>query len=191
LHALFPDRPADASPYRPSNRSRLNVLYLDVEAVPDFDESAAARALVETPQFRERLAALRATVMVDYAGVAAAKFQVLELLYHGFRDRQLALDTERARAFRAFQAEGGEPLRLHALYEALQQHLAQHDAAIWGWPVWPERYRDPGSAAVATFALEHAERIEYFLYLQWQADLQLGTAARRLREQGLRLGLFQ
>ena len=128
---------------------------------------------------------------MDYTGVAAAKFQVLELLYRSFRERHLAQDSDRARAFRAFQAEGGEPLRLHALFEALQQHFSRNDAAVWGWPAWPEAYRDSRSAAVAAFARENGERVEYFLYLQWQADLQLGQVARRLRELNLPLGLFQ
>ncbi len=191
LHALFPDQPEDASPYRPASRSRLNVLYLDVAAVPDFRECAAARDLVAAPEFQSRLQALREAALVDYTGVAAAKFQALELLYRSFRERHLAQDSHRARAFRAFQAEGGEPLRLHALFEALQQHFSRNDAAVWGWPAWPEAYRDSRSAAVAAFARENGERVDYFLYLQWQADLQLGQVARRLCELNVPLGLFQ
>ena len=191
LHALFPDQPEEASPYRPSSRSRLNVLYLDVEAVPDFGECAGARGLVGTPGFQTRLQRLRATGLVDYAGVAAAKFEVLELLYGSFRERHLAVDSDRARAFRAFQAEGGERLRLHAAFEALQQHFSREDPAVWGWPAWPGEYRDPASKAVAAFTLDRVERVEYFEYLQWQADVQLGGISRRARELGLPLGLYQ
>ena len=43
----------------------------------------------------------------------------------------------------------------------------------------------------AAFARENGERVDYFLYLQWQADLQLGQVARRLCELNLPLGLFQ
>src|SRR6185436_13151784 len=171
--------------------SWLNVLYLDVEAIPDLNECTEARERIAAPGFQERLAALRASGLVDYAGVAAAKLEVLALLYRSFRSRHVAADTARARAFRAFQAEGGASLRLHALFEALHQHLSQGDPAVWGWPAWPEEYRDPAAAAVTAFARAHGERIEYFEYLQWQADLQLGRIARRARDLGLPLGLFQ
>jgi (1->4)-alpha-D-glucan 1-alpha-D-glucosylmutase len=189
LHALFPDQPEEASPYRPSSRSRLNVLYLDVEAMADSGECAEARDLVRTPEFQARLERLRATSLVDYAGVAAAKFEVLEILYRSFRENHIATGSERARVFRAFQAEGGERLRLHAVFEALQQHFSRQDTAVWGWPAWPEEYRDPGSRAVTAFASERIERVEYFEYLQWQADVQLGAAVRLAPD--LPLGLYQ
>ena len=58
LHALFSDRPAEASPYRPASRAWLNVLYLDLEAIAEFDECPAARERVRTPAFQARLASL-------------------------------------------------------------------------------------------------------------------------------------
>jgi (1->4)-alpha-D-glucan 1-alpha-D-glucosylmutase len=41
LHALFPHNPRHASPYSPSSREFLNTLYIDVEAVAEYAESAA------------------------------------------------------------------------------------------------------------------------------------------------------
>jgi len=51
--------------------------------------------------------------------------------------------------------------------------------------------RDPHSAAVAEFVRAHAERIEFFQYLQWEADRQLGAAAAAGRAAGLALGLYR
>ncbi|MCZ7654796.1 MAG: 4-alpha-glucanotransferase [Rhodocyclaceae bacterium] len=51
LHALYPDNPAHCSPYSPSSRLFLNVLYIDVEAVADVGESKAARDLLASPPF--------------------------------------------------------------------------------------------------------------------------------------------
>jgi hypothetical protein len=39
LHAMFPDRSEDASPYSPSDRNLLNVLNIDVESIPEFSDS--------------------------------------------------------------------------------------------------------------------------------------------------------
>jgi len=189
LHALFPHNPRHASPYSPSSRRFLNALYLDVEAVPEFAECAAARQAVAAPEFQARLRALRAEPLVDYAAVAAAKFAILERLYRHFREHHA--ESERGRAFRAWRASGGEDLERFALYHALQEHLHGQDPGLWGWPVWPEPYRDPGSPEVAAFAAGHKERVGYFLYLQWLAEAQLDSVRWRSRDLGLGLGLYQ
>lgn len=191
LHALFPHNPRHASPYSPSSRRFLNVLYLDVEAVPEFAECAEAQQRVAAPEFQAQLRALRAESLVDYAGVAAVKFDVLERLYRYFRERYLATESERGRAFRAWRASGGEDMEHFALYHALQEHLHDQDSGLWGWPVWPAPWRDPGSPEVAAFAAGHGERIGYFLYLQWLADTQLDSVGWRSMDLGLGVGLYQ
>jgi (1->4)-alpha-D-glucan 1-alpha-D-glucosylmutase len=190
LHALFPHNSEHASPYSPSSRLFLNPLYLDVEALEDFRECEEVRATVRSAAFQARLKALREAELVDYAGVAQAKGEALERLYAHFRGRHLAHDTPRARAFREFQAREGEQLRRHALFEALQERLHREQPSIWGWPAWPEAFRDPASAAVARFAAEHAERVEYFEYLQWQTSCQLEAAHRCAVELGFGVGLY-
>jgi (1->4)-alpha-D-glucan 1-alpha-D-glucosylmutase len=190
LHALFPTRPEQASPYSPSSRLFLNPLYLDVERIDEFRECPEARQLVASAEFQTQAQALRAADLVDYPAVAGLKLQVLQLLYACFRAQHLARDTHRARAFRAFQAAEGRALRHHALYEALLAHLQRQDPSLWGWPVWPEAYRDPASAAVAQFEREHAERVEFHEYLQWQSELQLAEAGHRSLELGLGVGLY-
>ena len=190
LHALFPDNPNHASPYSPSSRRYLNVQYLDPEAIPDFSECEEAQRRVASPAFQRRLAALRSLGFVDYAGVAAAKREVLELLYESFQIRHLAPGSQRGRAFRAFQKAAGRGLRLHALYEALQEHFRGVDPTITGWPQWPEAYRKPGLPAVARFQVDHLERTEFYEYLQWNAALQLKAVARKADDAGMGVGLY-
>ena len=190
LHALFPHAPSRASPYSPSSREWLNVLHLDVEAIADFAECDEAQHLVRSPAFQARLARLREAPLVDYAGVAAAKFEVLERLYAHFRARHLAFASASGRAFREFQARGGAGLRRHALFEALQARFHAADASVDGWQDWPEEWRAPQGAAVARFAAEELERVEYYEYLQWQAERQLGQAGERCAARGLAVGLY-
>ena len=191
LHALFPHNPAHASPYSPSSRLFVNVMYIDVEAIPEFVQCAAAQQTVYAREFQRRLYLLRGAEYVDYAGVAAAKAPVLELLYQYFREHHLARNTARAQAFRDFQSRGGELLYQHALYEALQEYFYRQDPEIWGWPVWPENFRDPRAPTVAEWAQANQARVEYYEYLQWQADQQLATVGRRSYELGLGVGVYQ
>ncbi len=191
LHALFPHNPQHASPYSPSSRQFLNVLYIDVEAVPEFAECAEARAAVAEPEFQARLRALSAAPLVDYAGVAEAKLGILSRLYAHFRERHLAADTPRGRDFRRYQAEQDGELHHQALFEALQAHFHAGDRDVWGWPAWPEAYRDAHGEAVARWAEAHEDEVEWFQYLQWLAAGQLHAAGQRSYELGLDVGLYQ
>src|SRR5690606_20543436 len=123
LHALAPADPSQISPYSPSNRLFLNVLYISVPDVAEFAECARARERVAEQSFQTMLAELRATTNVDYVRVAAAKFEILKLLYEEFRVSHLNRDTARAGEFRAFVQTKGDSLRLHAIYDALDAHL--------------------------------------------------------------------
>lgn len=191
LHALYPHNPAHASPYSPSSRLFRNWIYLDVSACAEYTECESARRLVTSAAFQSRLAALRATELVDYPGVADAKREVVERLYAHFRDHHLAPSSPRAADFRRFQSQSGEALYRHALFEALQEHFARESPHVWGWPLWPHAYRDPASPEVARFAAQHLDRIEFFQYLQWQCDLQYAAAAQRAMELGLGVGVYE
>jgi (1->4)-alpha-D-glucan 1-alpha-D-glucosylmutase len=190
LHALFPHNAAHASPYSPSSRGFVNVLYLDVEAVPEFANCNSARERVASAAFQSTVSALRASELVDYAGVSALKMPVLEMLYAQARDDARKGATSRWAAFDAYKTEGGEALRRQALFDALQQHFYARDRSIWGWPAWPREYRDPASSAVTAFADENVERVDFFAWLQWQADLQRDAVAQRARASGLAIGLY-
>lgn len=189
LHALFPHNAEHASPYSPSSRLFLNMLYIDVEAIPEFLNCETARHAVAAPVFQAALAQLRVRDSVDYGAIAARKREILELLYRDFREHHLAADTATAQAFRAFKRDAGAALERHAIYEALQEHLYSRDANLWGWPVWPQEYRQPDAPAVAAFARAERERIEFFHYTQWQADRQLQRAAAAADK--LAIGLYR
>ena len=191
LHALFPHNPDHISPYSPSSRVQLNVLYLDVEAVPEFAWCERVRAAAATPEFQSRLRALRGVDLVDYRGVAEAKLWALRALYDHFREHQLVAQTGRGEAFRAWQRAGGEPLERFALFQALQEDFHARDENVWGWPVWPEDYRDPAAPAVRAFLDSNRDRVDFYAWLQWLADDQLGACGRRSWELGLAVGVYQ
>ena len=191
LHALFPHDPDHNSPYSPSSRRFLNVLHIDVEAVPEFAGCEAARALFATPEFQSRLRTLRTAELVDYRGVAEAKLAALRAIYAHFREWHLARGSTRGDAFRAWRQAGGEPLLRFALFHALLEDFHGHDDTLWGWPAWPEPYRDPCSQAVRDYLATNRERVEFHAWLQWLAEEQLAACGRRSLERGLGVGVYQ
>jgi 4-alpha-glucanotransferase len=190
LHALKPAAPADASPYSASNRHFLNVLYIAVPDVLEYAVCAAAQRKVAAKRFAARLEALRAADLVDYAGVAALKLEILQLLYDEFRNRHLIAGTPRGARFRAFVAAGGEPLELHARFDAIDKYLHDLRGVASGWLNWPEEFRDPHGEAATRFAAANPQRVGFFLYLQWLAHEQLAEAQQLARDGGMPIGLY-
>ncbi|HEX9208858.1 MAG TPA: 4-alpha-glucanotransferase [Steroidobacteraceae bacterium] len=191
LHALFPGNPWHFSPYSASSRHFLNVLYIAVEQLPEFAECNAARHRVATAEFQAELQRLRATANVDYPGVARAKLPVLETLFEHFEREHVGKGSRRAQQFQAFKAERGETLRLHALHDAIDEHLRARDRdRYWGWPVWPEELRDPHGPGVHAFEVAHGSRVQYYAWLQWIADEQLRSAQHLARALGMPIGLY-
>lgn len=188
LHALHYVEPEAASPYSPTSRYFLNPIYIDIEAVPDFtarsSQAAALRRRVAAPAYASALAELRARPDVAYAAVAREKWAILEELYGIFRE---AGGTRRA-AFREFAERGGERLERFAIHEALTERFATDAGRIRGWRTWEDALRDADSPAVSAWAKKSRKRIDYFKYLQWLADEQLGAVAEEAR--ALTIGLY-
>ncbi|HEX7888099.1 MAG TPA: malto-oligosyltrehalose synthase [Ramlibacter sp.] len=190
LHALFPHDAAAASPYSPSSRKALNPIYLDVQTLVDLSGCEEATQRLQSEQFQDRLQALREAEMVDYEGVAAAKEEVLRLLWRHFEQHELDKDRSRGAHFMAFMREREHALGRHALFEALQERLHADDPNVWGWPAWPQEYKDPEGLAVQAFRKQQGSAIRYRFWLQWLAEVQLESCQRYARTRGMGIGLY-
>lgn len=182
LHAMFLDNPEHASPYSPESRLLLNVLNIDVTAVPEFAASARARRHCESAEFGERLAAARGAEDVRYADAAALKLPVLRMLFE-----ERPAEGARADAFSAFVRDRGEVLRRGSLFQLLRSHFAE--SGTTDWRSWPEDYRDPSAGAVDAFAREHDDELTFLMWLQFIADEQLGRACAAA--EAMRVGLYR
>ena len=194
LHALFAAEPRHVSPYSPSSRSQLDYLYIDVTAVPGFGEDEAVRELTHGQWFGATHWAARSAALIDYGAVAACKRPVLEALFRRFQLRELGADgtatSTIGQAFRDFQRSGGQSLADFAIFEALQEHHLR-EKRQFSWHSWPAPMGNPRSPEVAAFATAHRGRVEFFQFLQYEADRQLASAARAGREMGLSVGLYR
>jgi 4-alpha-glucanotransferase len=165
-------------------------LYIAVPLVAEFQDCTAVRERMADPEITRRLSELRGCELVDYRGVADIKFEILALLYRDFCDRHLAFGTERARDFRAFVAAGGDLLRMHARFDALDRYFRATLGVASGWLSWPEEFRDVNGSAAARFAAAHPGEVEFYAYLQWLAHEQLCGAQALARELGMPIGLY-
>ena len=194
LHALFAAEPLHYSPYSPSSRQWLDYLYIDATAVPGFAEDKAVQELIRSQWFGATHWAARSAALVDYGAVGACKRAVLEPLYRRFREHDLAGNgtarTELGWSFRQFQQAGGKSLADFAVFEALHEHHCREKRGF-SWRGWPAPLRDPRSREVLAFAAANRERVEFFQYLQWEADRQLATAAKIGGAAGLSIGLYR
>lgn len=186
LHQMFVDNPEHASPYSPASRLTLNMLNIDVAAIPEFASSERARARVAESGFAARLEACRAAALVDYSGVTALKLDTLRLV---FGDFCATASTDRQAAFARFRATGGRAAESTSVFMALREHISTREPAQAAPQSWPPEYHDPESTAVARFALDHAAAVSFYAWLAWIADVQVEAAAHAARP--MRVGLYR
>jgi len=191
IHSLFPANPEGASPYSPSSRRWLNVLYIDVSSVAEFALSTKAQQKVGSNEFQQRLQKARDSHWVNYTEVSALKMSVLPLLFDEFKARHLDKNSARAQNFAAFVAAGGDSLLQQAAFDALHQHLHAEDDQVWGWPVFPENYRKFDSPAVKKFIEQNQDSVQLQMYMQWLADGQIKEAQALAEEKGMCVGLYR
>jgi 4-alpha-glucanotransferase len=175
LHALFLDRPENASPYAPNSRVFLNPLYIDVMALSE------SSGIVDTA-LAEAIENVRASELVDYAGVADLKEQALRRAYERF----VADGTQsRQAAFAAYRAARGERLVRFACFEVLRRRFQQTS-----WRQWPDPWRCPDQASITGLRTQEDRECGFFEYLQWIAEEQLATCQARAHQLGLGIGLY-
>lgn len=189
FHALYPAQPENASPYSPSSRRWLNVLYIDVAAVADFQASARAQRWWQQKNTQQTLAKARDGDWVDYPRVAALKIQGLRHAWPQFALR--AADDAQRIDFERFIADGGDSLLAQAAYDALQTEMAKRQVPGWGWQGWPADYQHAGSEAVQQFCREQQDEVRFWLWLQWLAQRQFDACWQRCAELQMPIGLYR
>ena len=189
IHALYPASPESASPYSPSSRRWLNVIYIDVATVTDFRQSAEAQAWWHSDETQRQLQAVRATDDVDYAGVTRLKLTALRLAWQQFSLR--GAEDPDLRAFDRFIDDGGESLLHQALFDALHAWHSAQDPLRWGWPVWPAAWQQPDTPEVLAFRQQHHDEVRFYLWLQWLAASQFAACWQFCQQQAMPIGLYR
>ncbi len=169
--------PEEASPYSSVSRLFLNPIYIDIEKVPEFRPED--RYLVEA-----EIADLNAAEMINYGKVYPLKIKILQTLF-----QRMKQDEKRKKEFEKFCKAKGEDLENLATFEALYEDKWQDH---WGgWRAWEPEYRKPTTAAIKKYRKEQSDRLDFFKFLQFEADRQLKLVSAHVKELGLKIGIYR
>lgn len=176
LNVLRHDCPEDASPYNSVSRLFLNPIYIDVEKVPYYEEGDKDGSAIWYAKEKEN---------IDYTSIYNAKIKALKNIYtRMINDKKSAY----AKEFEAFKsADTGELNRL-----AVFQAIAEERALKGGFSQKKEQELSSAiSSGVEKFADEHKETIDFFKFLQFEADRQLRQVSDKIKEHNLVVGLYR
>ena len=155
VHAVAPVPAQQPSPYSPASRAWLNILHVAIDAVPGADR-------VDLSDLRAAGLGLNKIRRIYRDTVWTLKRTALERVWLATKD-DLPLEHE------VWVAQQGENLQRFALWSVLaERHRTGH------WQSWPEDHQHPETAAA--FAAENADRVAFYAWTQWVADLQFGAA---------------
>lgn len=163
--------PGESSPYSALSAMAIDPQFIGLERFEDFAALGGEDGLED--DLRRRLAEVRSSPAIDYAGVRRIKGAVLRRCFEQFRDTELAGGTRRTAALRAYIRDQAWWLDDYALFRAV--HAREEDRP---WTDWPAPLRDRQPEALAEARLELADDILYRQYLQWVADDQWADARR-------------
>lgn len=189
LHALYPAVAENASPYSPSSRQWLNIIYIDVNGVEDFQLSREAEIWWTKDSTQHQLRQMRDAELVDYSAVMALKLTALSIAWRKFSQRHN--HDKLMRDFRQFAEQGGDSLYWHSVYDALHQQLIGRNPGWQNWSQWPAEYQHKESPQVRLFCHDHASEIEFYSWLQWLAQRQLAACREVCQNSAMPLGLYR
>ncbi|WP_027011772.1 4-alpha-glucanotransferase [Corynebacterium freiburgense] len=165
LHAGEPFAPIEASPYLPTSRRFINPLYIRIE---DIEEVAGLNSedQAQLEEFATRFKALNTSPdTIDRNPIFDAKLTILHKLFH------ITRSPEREHAFREYCDREGSGLDAFATWCAertIASGVMEHDNE----------------------SADMAEATDFYRWLQWICDQQLGAAQARAKQAGMTIGIM-
>ena len=157
--AAFLEQPVcEPSPYSPASRLFWNEFFIDITAIPEFRNSAAARKFSNSTALQRKISQFRASEFIDYREEWEVRKQVLAMLAKEFFSRS----GGRMNALREYVRGRPEVMRY-------ARFRAKCEATGKSWQSWEE-----GAKSGNISATEFPEEVEnLYLYAQWIAQEQM------------------
>ena len=172
LHALDIANPQACSPYSPSDRRRLNPLYINFEMVPEYSQlfceaelyAADGTASEVAIEFKAIKQQVNSADWLDYQLVSLHKYRVFKLLYRQFIVAHVEPNSARGQRFSQFITDNGDSLR-----QFCEQQLND-------------------TAELSEFS---GLDCRFFAYLQFVAEQQLSQCQSQAKQLGMAIGLVR
>lgn len=161
--------PGQNCPYSALSAFAIDPVYIDVQRVREVKLSVIAQQMILDLQ--EEIAKWRNAPKAAFKQAKDAKLKILWQAYQFFLENEAAPLSAEYRAFEAYCAANKNWLRNYSIFRALKDYYHWQT-----WKDWPEGLRDFKKEAVDTFEVKYREYVQFFSYVQWQADLQLREA---------------
>ena len=180
LNVLNHTYPEDASPYSSLSRLFMNPIYIDIENVPEFMPSDREDNL-------ELIKELRGSELIKYTEVYRLKVKLLGEFYKRFK---FGKDQKRQTDYQRFCESKGIDLDKMAVFQCLYDEKC---ASGWcgGWRAWEKEFQNFNTEAIQKYITSHKERIEFFKFMQFEAERQFDLAHQTAVECGMRLGFYR
>ncbi|MGA2803548.1 MAG: 1,4-alpha-glucan branching protein GlgB [Acidimicrobiales bacterium] len=166
--------PFEASPYLPVSRRFWHERWIDVERVPEFAWSPAARVIGSGPLAAERRAAWAKGAIVDGAAVTAAKRAALSAMATAVGRSGIGRET----ALRNFMFERPDLVEYARFRAAVDRFGIE-------WHTWP----GPLRSGLLRWSDVDPVNERYHVYAQWVAHEQMMELSERLSQRGQVLAL--
>lgn len=175
LNVLEHDYPEQASPYASVSRLFLNPIYIDVTRVPYYEESDKDGQAIWLAKEKE---------IIDYTTVYNAKINALKNIFA----RVCAHKGDAYyKEFEAFVKADVGGLHCLAVFEALNSAKKNGEISA----AQAEKLSSFAGSGVKDFAQKHQDEINFFKFLQFEADRQLKEVYDEVKKRKMAVGLYR
>ena len=177
LNVLEHENPEYASPYASTSRLFLNPIYIDVEKVPFYEADDKDEAAI---------AAAKAKENIDYTTVYNTKIAALRRIFARVLKQH---KSDYYKEFMAFVAADTGELHRLAVFQTFKAQQCGTPAQKQKKAGGIEKLAIVGE--MEKFVSANAKEIEFFKFLQFEADRQLRAVEAKIKERGLAVGLYR
>ena len=173
----------DVSPYRTISRLFVNYIYLDLTKEIDFKNSKNVQEYVNRKDIKELINQLNTSDTILYKRVLELKLRILSMMYDEFKQNA---SLQRKEKFLSYISQKGETLQNLCLFETLAETTKNSNF----WRYWENNFDDINSKEVADFKKNNTDRINFYAYCHWLADIQIKSVQNLAESLGMKIGLY-